>query len=81
MSPQTDGVDDVYPNIHIIGIISQGSGGDTDLYYTVIYEWTEKDVEKGSAQHEEMKKGNYHPSGQVKDTIDWTRKLIQKGEL
>ncbi|KAL8782950.1 MAG: hypothetical protein Q9195_009523 [Heterodermia aff. obscurata] len=78
---KTDGVDDVYPNFHIIGIISQGSGGDTDLYYTVIYEWNEKEIEKGSAQHEELKTGNIHPSGQAKDTIDHTRRLVKNGEL
>lgn len=51
------------------------------MYFTVIYEWNEKEVEKGSDKHEELKEGNYHPSGQAKDVIDYTRRLIKNGEL
>ena len=63
-----------------MGIISQGPGADDkDLYFTLVHEWTVKGVEKGSAEHEELKKGNYHPGFYAKAFVDNARKLVKEG--
>lgn len=78
---QFDGADDGLTDFHTIGIIAQGPNGDTDLYYTLVYEWNEKGTQRGSPEHEEMMKNNVRPRDWAKATVENTRKMVANGEL
>ena len=44
-----------------------------------MHEWNVKGTEKGSAEHEELKKGNYSPREYAKAFVDNARKLVKEG--
>ena len=68
-------------DFHCLAIVAQGPGGDTDLYYTVVYEWNEKGLQKGSKEHEEKMGSHVHPKELVRNAIDNTRKMVKEGRL
>lgn len=68
-------------DFHCLAIVAQGSGGDTDLYYTVVYEWNEKDMQRGSAEHEEKMSSHVRPEELVRNTIENTRRMVKNGDL
>ncbi|KAL9067934.1 MAG: hypothetical protein Q9161_006553 [Pseudevernia consocians] len=75
------GTDTNTSDFQCIGIIAQGPGGEKDLYYTVVYEWNEKGVQKGSAEHEEKKTNNLHPRDLATTTVERIRQMVKDDEL
>ena len=73
-------MEDDTTDFHCLGIIAQGPGGEEDLYLTIAYEWNEKGTAKGSAEHEELKKGNHHPRDYARAFVEHARKLVKNGE-
>ena len=68
-------------DFHCLAIVAPGPGGDEDLYYTVVYEWNEKGMQRGSKEHEEIMKSHVLPKELVRNAIETTRRMVRNGEL
>ena len=68
-------------DFHCLAIVAQGPGGEEDLYYTVVYEWNEKGMQRGSMEHEDIMKSHVLPKELVRNAIEITRRMVRDGEL
>ncbi|ETN38946.1 uncharacterized protein HMPREF1541_06988 [Cyphellophora europaea CBS 101466] len=66
----------------VMNIISQGAGGETDLYMTYTFEWQHPELKGDAAGLAEKKKGEEAMAKKaVESTIEVLRELVQNGKI
>lgn len=62
---------------------SPGEPGDenSNLYFTVVYEWNEPSIRAGSKEHRDWEASHVRPEELVESAIRITRRLVDEGRL
>ena len=84
-SPQFDMTDTGATDFHCLAIVapdpSSTSDENSNLYFTVVYEWNERSIQAGSKAHQDWAASHVRPEELVESAIRITRRLVGEGKL